>query len=68
MQGEKHERAILKGECPVDIQVSEPLADGMPKEKEQEGKCKFIIELFLKHLPVRKIKLNLKLSWILLSI
>ncbi|MCP3928598.1 MAG: hypothetical protein GY705_05795, partial [Bacteroidetes bacterium] len=26
MQGEKHERAILKGECPVDIQVREPLA------------------------------------------
>ncbi|MCP3928559.1 MAG: hypothetical protein GY705_05595 [Bacteroidetes bacterium] len=30
IQGEKHERAILKGECPVDIQVREPLADVQP--------------------------------------
>ncbi len=30
MQGEKHEREILKGECPADIQVREPLAVAMP--------------------------------------
>ncbi|MCP3933479.1 MAG: hypothetical protein GY705_30790 [Bacteroidetes bacterium] len=30
MQDEKHERAILKGECPVDIQVREPLAVAKP--------------------------------------
>ncbi|MCP3928527.1 MAG: hypothetical protein GY705_05435 [Bacteroidetes bacterium] len=30
MQGEKNERAILKGECPVDIQVREALAVAKP--------------------------------------
>ncbi|MCP3929996.1 MAG: hypothetical protein GY705_12955 [Bacteroidetes bacterium] len=30
MQGEKHERAILKGEYPVDIQGREPLAVAKP--------------------------------------
>ncbi len=30
MRGEKHERAILKGECPVDIQVRESLAVAKP--------------------------------------
>ncbi len=30
MQGKKHERAILKGECPVDIQVREPIAVAKP--------------------------------------
>ncbi len=30
MQSEKHERATLKGECPADIQVREPLADAKP--------------------------------------
>ncbi len=30
MQGEKHERATLKGECPVDSQVREPLAVAKP--------------------------------------
>ncbi|MCP3929478.1 MAG: hypothetical protein GY705_10295 [Bacteroidetes bacterium] len=30
MQGEKHERAILQGECPVDIQVREPHAVAKP--------------------------------------
>ncbi|MCP3933014.1 MAG: hypothetical protein GY705_28420 [Bacteroidetes bacterium] len=33
MQGEKHERAILKGECPVDIQVREPLAVAKPRHR-----------------------------------
>ncbi len=56
MQGEKHERAILKGECPVDIQVREPLAVAKPghrrgfltlqKGKRTSRKCEFIIELF----------------------
>ncbi|MCP3931393.1 MAG: hypothetical protein GY705_20095 [Bacteroidetes bacterium] len=30
MQSEKHERAILKGEYPADIQVREPLAVAKP--------------------------------------
>ncbi|MCP3930746.1 MAG: hypothetical protein GY705_16785 [Bacteroidetes bacterium] len=30
MQAEKHERAILKGECSVDIQVRELLAVAKP--------------------------------------
>ncbi len=43
----RHEQAIPMGKCPVDIWASEPFADGMPKEKEQVEKCKFIIEGFL---------------------
>ncbi len=33
MQDEKQERAILKGECPADIQVREPLADAQPRHR-----------------------------------
>ncbi|MCP3929543.1 MAG: hypothetical protein GY705_10620 [Bacteroidetes bacterium] len=43
MQGEKHERAILKGECPLDIQVRKPLAVAKPGHRQgfltlQKGK------------------------------
>ena len=40
--GSVHERAISKSECPVDIQASEPLADG--KQKQIKNVCSPITE------------------------